>query len=112
MVGRGGKPTWPALRLSARPRVESSLAVIRRAAAAPFIQASTRSHVPQGAAAGHGQASRAIDLIQNRKRLVGMGIGGPGAHLGRDPDRLHDLLVGGTLAAGALDMALDAPGAL
>lgn len=41
-----------------------------------------------------------------------MGKGSAGAHLGRDPDRLHDFVAAGAFAAGQLHVALNAPGAL
>jgi hypothetical protein len=41
-----------------------------------------------------------------------MGVGAAGAHLGRDPDRFHQLLARGARTQGRLGMALDAIGAL
>jgi len=41
-----------------------------------------------------------------------MGEGRARAHLGGDPDRLHDLFRAGARAPGGLHMALDAPGTL
>ena len=41
-----------------------------------------------------------------------MGIGAAGAHLGRDPDRFHQLLARGARTQGRLGVALNAIGAL
>ena len=42
----------------------------------------------------------------------GTGIGAAGAHLGRDPDRFHQLLARGARTQGRLGMDLDVIGAL
>src|SRR5687768_1909575 len=46
------------------------------------------------------------------ERQGGVRVRGTGAHLGRHPDRLHDLLRAGALARRLAGMSLDAVGAL
>jgi hypothetical protein len=46
------------------------------------------------------------------KGQCGVSVGSPGAHLGRDPNGLHDLLVAVTFPAGESGVAFNAVGTL
>jgi hypothetical protein len=55
---------------------------------------------------------RLVRVLHHVQRQGGMRVRAAGAHLGGDPDRLHDLLLAGSLLQGFGRMALDAVGAL